>query len=254
MALLLAMYQKMKLVREQNQISYKLATYTTKVDRIAKNIERTQKRYTSLFTRLEQKAKRDEANAKQMWTNMANMGGLLGGGMSSMGSVFGGMLGGTAGGMLGGMASGLVGTIFNNLINNSGGQLNENAIAAMQDGSINVQGVEGEYTSQEAQQVYAVMQQASQNANYLMQMQQQWANNNMTQHINAIQAQLEIDQAALEAEQEAVLQPLQYEETMMELEKTQAEQRLERIKANLESYKQLASEEARNSAPSFGLG
>ena len=39
----------------------------------------------------------------------------------------------------------------------------------------------------------------------------------------------------------------------MELEKEQKDMRLKRLEAELESYKELASKEAENAAPSFGL-
>lgn len=236
MALLLAMYQKMKLVREQNQLSYKLANYTTKVDRIHNNITRVQKRYESLFKRLEQQSKRAETNAKQYWTNIANCGSFGGG----MGSMIGGMLGGSMGSMVGGVAGNLIASIFetNNIDYKT-------QMEAFNNGTM---------TDEEKATFTKQYNQAQQIANYTMQQQQQWANNMMQQAITNIQAKLECDQAALEAEQEAVIQPLEYEETMMELDKQQTEDRLARIKANLESYKQLASDEAKNAAPTFGLG
>ena len=74
------------------------------------------------------------------------------------------------------------------------------------------------------------------------------------QYGNNVSIWLEAQKAQLEAEQDAVLEPLNYEETMMELEKTQAETRLQRINAQIQSYDQLVSQEAQNSAPKFGLG
>lgn len=223
MALLLAMYQKMKLVREKNQVSYQLANYTTKVERISKNIERAQKRYESLFAKLDKESKMAESNAKNYWTQMGNGAGLGG-------SIFGGMTD---------IAGSLVATVFQKQF---GGDYN----AEMQ----NFQNLDQDGKSAFLQkQNYA-----QQIANQMIQTNQQWTNNMMQQAVTNIQARLEMKQAQLEAEQDAVLTPLQYEETMMTLEKEQAQARLERIKANLETYTQLASEEAKNSAPTFGLG
>jgi hypothetical protein len=81
-----------------------------------------------------------------------------------------------------------------------------------------------------------------------------WAQQSSTQYGNNVSIWLEAQKAQLEAEQDAALDPLSYEETMMELEKTQIEARLERIKQQEQSYSQLVSDEAKNSAPTFGLG
>ena len=49
------------------------------------------------------------------------------------------------------------------------------------------------------------------------------------------------------------LEPLSYQETMLELEKTQADAKLKRINDQLESYDQLVSSEGEKTAPTFGL-
>ena len=74
MALLLAMYQKMKLIREINQDTLKLTRITSKIDRVTKNIERTQKRFTSLFAQLDQQAKMMQSNATMVFQGMAGLG------------------------------------------------------------------------------------------------------------------------------------------------------------------------------------
>ena len=70
MALLLAVFQKMKLVREKNQLVLEQTSYSSQLDRIQKNIERSQKRYTSLFAQLESKAKTMTNNANVYFNNM----------------------------------------------------------------------------------------------------------------------------------------------------------------------------------------
>ena len=74
MALLLAMYQKMRLIREKNQVSLDLTKYSSKLDRVQKNIEKVNKRYTSLFAQLDQQAKRMESDAKVALQNMVGLG------------------------------------------------------------------------------------------------------------------------------------------------------------------------------------
>ena len=49
------------------------------------------------------------------------------------------------------------------------------------------------------------------------------------------------------------LEPLNYSETMRELEKSNTEEKLKRIIAELESYDQLLSDEAEKKAPTFEL-
>ena len=74
MALLLAMYQKFRLIREKNELVLKQASYSSKLSRIEKNIERTQKRYTSLFAQLDQQANTFKNNARLQFQNMFGLG------------------------------------------------------------------------------------------------------------------------------------------------------------------------------------
>ena len=74
MALLLAVFQKLRLVREKNQLTLEVAKYSSGLDRIQKNIERTQKRYTSLFQQLESQAKSMQNNASMYFRSMAGFG------------------------------------------------------------------------------------------------------------------------------------------------------------------------------------
>ena len=75
-----------------------------------------------------------------------------------------------------------------------------------------------------------------------------------TQYQSNISIWLEAQKTQLEAEQDAALEPLEYEQTMMELDKEASEERCTRLKADMEAYDRLLSEEAKNSAPKFGLG
>ena len=74
MALLLAMYQKMRLIREKNQATLDLTKFSSKYNRVSKNIERVQKRYTSLFAQLDSQAKQMQSYAKVMFQNQFGLG------------------------------------------------------------------------------------------------------------------------------------------------------------------------------------
>ena len=65
---------------------------------------------------------------------------------------------------------------------------------------------------------------------------------------------LEAEKARLEAEQDEALEPLNYQQTMWELDKNAAEAKLERIKQEREAYAKLRQEDGRDHAPKFGLG
>ena len=51
MAILLAMYQKMRLTREKNQATFDLTKYSSKLSRVQKNIKRQQELFTSKLAR-----------------------------------------------------------------------------------------------------------------------------------------------------------------------------------------------------------
>ena len=271
MALLLAMYQKMKLIREKNQATFELTKFSSKVDRVSKNIEKVQKRYTSLFANLDAQAKQMQSNAKIMFQNMYGLG------MGSYGnyidpSSFSGL-------------NGFITTRMGQMLmqsfeyKDSKGEVQNfpgltqdeysNMLAEyMQNGGFvpkyeKVDGVQQVVRDDNNQIVYekgwtpeqvAFFNQAMQNAK-MQQQQAQMACSNMSQQYDTnVSVWLEAAKAQLEAEQDAALEPLNYQQTMWELEKEQAEQRLTRIKAELESYTQLCSDEAKESAPKFGLG
>ena len=284
MALLLAMYQKMRLIREKNQVTLDLTKYSSKLDRVTKNIERVQKRYTSLFAQLDQKAKMMQSNATLYFQNMTGLGTNSVNPYNYTGSnqfVYQTMQ-----------------SILQNGYNYSLGTTDSDnkpeygtynfsmeKFATMwahyqQNGKFvpkTEKGADDKYTevkikysdigitddnwkdkecydyegfnAMDVQAFTAAMQQA--------QMQQQqaqmWVQNANQQYGNNVSIWLEAQKAQLEAEQDAALEPLNYQETMWELEKNQAEAKLERIKANLESYNSLLSEESQNTAPKFGL-
>ena len=268
MALLLAMYQKLRLIREKNQLTLDLTKYTSKVDRIQKNIERTQKRYTSLFAQLESQAKMMQSQATVQFQKMTGLG------VNSVNPY---------------SYTGLNQFIYQfmgNALKGDGGYITVNA------GKENETQVEmdpeifkkmwAEYTGNNGrfipqidektnQQLYAddnttplyknftydqiqLFTQALQGGQMAQQQAQMWTQQATQQYGNNISIWLDAQKAQLEAQQDAALEPLNYEETMMELEKEQTQMKLERINAQIDSYSQLVSQEAKNSAPTFGLG
>lgn len=259
MALLLAMYQKMRLIREKNQATYDLTKYSSKLDRVTKNIERVQKRYTSLFAQLESQAKMMQSNATVQFQNMAGIGNNCVNPNNYTGmngfvyNIMGNML--SQGGMkykdengeeqkLEGMSQSDIQAMMNEYMSN-GGQF-----ARKKDAEGNV--LQNEYENWSPEQV-AAFTQAMRAGQMQQQQAQTWVQNQTQQYGNNVSIWLGNAKAQLEAEQDAALEPLNYQETMWELEKTQADNKLKRINAQIESYDQLVSQESEKSAPTFGL-
>lgn len=276
MALLLAMYQKMRLIREKNQATYDLTKYSSKLDRVTKNIERVQKRYTSLFAQLESQAKMMQSNATMFFQQAAGLG---------MNNFGGNVLNPQGFGGMNGFVYGVMQNMFNSNITGRkdadgnalpdielGSDLFKKMYAEyMQNGGqfakVYEKGDDGKKTTNVVtdengnptyesgyshEQVQAFFQ--AQQAGQMQQQQaQMWVQNANQQYGNNVSIWLEAAKAQLEAEQDAALEPLNYQETMWELEKTQADNKLKRINAQLESYDQLVSQESEKSAPTFGL-
>ncbi len=261
MALLLAMYQKMRLIREKNQVTYDLTKYSSKLDRVTKNIERVQKRYNSLFAQLESQAKMMQSNATVMFQNIAGIGnncvnvnnysGMNGFVYNIMGNMLsqGGMKYKDGNGedqVLPGMSQNDIQAMMNEYMSNGGQFLRK------KDPEDETKYLQNEYENWSPEQV-AAFNQAMRAGQMQQQQAQMWVQNQNQQYGNNISIWLENAKAQLEAEQDAALEPLNYQETMWELEKTQADNKLKRINAQLESYDQLVSQESEKSAPTFGL-
>ena len=129
MALLLAMYQQAKLTREIGSLTLQQTQIDRKIDRIQTNIKNTQKRYQSLFTQLETRAKNMTNQANSMYSQMSM------GGLGGLGGALGGMFGGGIGSFLGGIAGDLVSSLFNKNLATSG-ITNEKLLKAIEDGTI----------------------------------------------------------------------------------------------------------------------
>lgn len=264
MALLLAMYQKMRLIREKNQLVLDQTKVSSKLTRVQKNIERVQKRYTSLFANLDSQAKMMQSQAK------VGIQGLFGLGTNSVNPYdYSG---------INGFVYGVMGKMFaNDWTGRTDAQ--GNALPDVPLGQDLLQRMMNEYMSNggkfipeldaDNKQVYennqpkyknftadqiACFTQAMQNGKMAQQQAQFNAQQMTTQYESNVSIWLDAQKAALEAEQDAMLEPLNYEETMLELEKEQKDTRLQRINEEIETYKQLVSQEVKNTTPTFGLG
>ncbi len=214
MAMLLAIYQKMRLIREVNKETLNVARFSSKVDRIAKNIKNVQKFYTSKLTRLDQLCNAECSIWRNNLLRQNNADDAVEKLMKQSGSA----------------------SIWEDYKN---GELKPND--------------DGKYDNYTDEQIKAFQTDLT-DARYRAQYQQQQLQWMAQSHQQMMEAQKEMMKQAIEDEQDAALEPLEYEQTMMELDKEASEERLTRLKAELESYKQLCSQEAKDSAPKFGLG
>jgi len=272
MAMLLAMYQKMRLIREKNQATLDLTRFSSKYDRVSKNIERVQKMYTSKIAALDSQAKIMQSSAKSIFQQAAGLtmdsnylnptgyGQLNGFIMNRMQEIV------NSGLPFGFNSNGNIGQVGTDGINDAytfqtqggyaklyeiytRGLLNSGKAVEGNENVVNIEGY-GEIFKQDItafNALYSMVQgEYSQRTMAVNQM--------STNYDTNVSLWLQAEKDRLEAEQDEAVEPLTYQQTMWELEKTQAEQRLERIKNELESYKQLCSEEAKEQAPKFGLG
>ncbi|MBR2431182.1 hypothetical protein IKB17_06960 [bacterium] len=253
MAMLLAVFQKMRLIREKNQLVLEQSQFSSKISRIEKNIANTQKRYTSMLANIDKQAQMMQSQASIFFQNMMGLGANCVNPYN-----YSGMNGFIAARMQEIFANGGIpqydkdGNITDYLtIKNSNFETmmteysNTGSFKTSEDGKGYANFDENDVKAFLAARNYAsqMQQQAQFNC---QQMQQQYTTN--------ISIWTEAAKAQIEAEQDAMLEPLNYEQTMLELDKELKEQRLARINAEIESYETLCKEETQNSAPKFGLG
>lgn len=257
MAVFLAMFQKFRLIRERNQLSLDLTKITGKVNRIAKNIKNKQKYFTGLMNKIDTDAKNYQQQAS-IWLKQT----YLGAGNGFMPGNFGGANGfiiNQLKNMLTGKNAGIT-TVdaegkqtvktpdstqkkkFEQLINKLA---TGTYIGDLKDGKL--AGIE--LTDDEAAIFNTARAQANQ-MQYDMQQYVGFMEQNVSQNITIF---ADYQKELIEAEQDAVLDPLNYEQTELELEKAYIEDRLARIKEELQAYNDLSKEENREMAPKFGL-
>lgn len=270
--MLLAMYQKMRLIREKNQATLDLTKFSSKYDRVSKNIEKVQKMYTSKIASLESQAKMMTSQAKSIF--QSGLGLTMDGNFTNP-TGFGAMNGFVLSCMQGYLQNSKFGFNGNGqfgFINDENAReytqhnLDSSTLTALYQlycqgkiSAYSMKPVEGDdtlwdidgqqYSKNDVTAFQALMQCA--NGEYS---QRSMAMNQMNSNYETnVSIWLEAAKAQLEAQQDEAVEPLTYQQTMWELEKEQAEQRLERIKAELENYTRLCSEEAKEQAPKFGL-
>lgn len=260
MALLLSMYQKLRLTRERNQLQLKSTQISAKRKRVTKNMSEIQKRYKSIQQNIDNGIKQLK-NQYKLWTQNA----VLGGAGTFSPSVFGNT--GTSGYVINALSNWATNTQDgDNLytakaadivkVIQSGGTFTKKVVDGKEEKDANgnpiyVASNDDNITiSQEDYNKFAtasnLAQQEQTKATYVCnQMQQQYENN-----LSIFSLQQE---AAMEAEQDEMLAPLAYEDTMLELEETEIKTRLEYIKNELEAYTSQLKEDCQNAAPKFGL-
>lgn len=268
MALLLAMYQKMKLIREKNQLVLEQSQVSSKLTRVQKSIERVQKMYKSREASLDSIAKRMTSSASLFFktnlglgandvnTNMYNFG--LNFNNTIVTSTMQAAL--TTSKDKGGAGWDQqkltdVMSYFQSCGGNPQPLYSEPDAEGKRtpkyaaDGKTQLYCESPEITATDIAQFRRAMsfgnQELNNRQNTCLQLDQQYQNN--------VSIWLEAQKSALEDEQEAALEPLNYEETMLELDKEQKDMRLKRIEAEIESYKSLVDNEVKNSTPTFGL-
>lgn len=219
MAMLLAMFQKMRLTREYNRETLNLTRFSSKVDRIAKSIKNVQKMYAAKIKTLEQQAKLGTSIFKYSMNNQYSSANMLAAIMSKSASK----------------------SIWDAMQNNK----------IKYDENTQKYTLSGKEISKETMDTYnSEYQKAQLQVSY----NQQQVSMQCQAQEQYVQAQLEAAKEQIEMEQEMALEPLEYEQTMMELDKEASEERCQRLKAEIESYDQLLKEETKNAAPKFGLG
>lgn len=257
MAVFLAMFQKFRLIRERNQLSLDLIKITGKINRIAKNITNKQKYFTGLMNKIDTDAKNYQQQAS-IWLKQT----YLGAGNGFMPGNFGGANGfiiNQLKNMLTGKNAGIsiVGA-DGNKIDKKPRQEQQNKFALLIDklatgtyiGDLKDGKLAGiELTDEEADIFNTARAQANQ-MQYDMQQYVGFMEQNVSQNITIF---ADYQKELIEAEQDAVLDPLNYEQTELELEKTNIEERLARIKEEIPNYNDLCKEENREMAPKFGL-
>lgn len=272
MAMLLAMYQKMRLIREKNQATLDLTRFSSKYDRVSKNIERVQKMYTSKIASLESQANMMRTRAKTIFQQQSGLYMQASSAYLDPYSSYGAQNAFQSQRIQAYLQDGvpLAFVDENDLTKGiekgkysfndatalmyiyQSGQLN--SLTANKDKDLldykDANGDPKQISKKDAimfqHAVTAAGQEYMQRTNLL--------NQSTSNYETNVSIWLEAAKAQLEAEQDAAVEPLAYQQTMWELEKEQTENKLTRIKEELQHYDQLLGDETKGHAPRFGLG
>lgn len=248
MAHLLLMYQFLRAKREVNELTAKAFKFSGKKDRIKKNIEKTQKYYTDAKARIASQAKMMTSAASVFFQNNFGLGtGTVGNFINpySMGSANNGFVLGLLNNQ----------DFVSKALESIGytGNLDIQDLYQRQMQGQLVKDKEGKYPdniSEEDVKAFGALMSYAQQAQYQAQTQCNNANAMYQQNVSIWEQAMN---AQLEAEQDAALEPLNYEETMMELEETTTKTKLEEKKQELDNIKQELSQRVKDDAVSFGL-
>ncbi len=244
MALLLAMYQKMRLIRKVNQAQLKLTRITSKIERVVKNIKDTEKKYTSMMKMMEANAQNMKNNASIFYQNSSGLG------TSSMnlqptGSIF---------------MTQFVANRMNEMCCSEKSPIKDKFERMYNEymsnnGSFKYTDKDGkrEFTNFTQEEVDA-FNGAMQTANMQQQQAQMMVQQQSQQYASIVDTWKEAMTREIEAQQDAATAELTHEETMLQLEKTLLDEELELYKEEKQYYDKLAQEGAKDMVPKFGLG
>ena len=295
MALLLAMYQKMRLIRERNKVTLDIAKYTGKLTKVSDNIERVQKKYAAMLANLEKRAQAMTSNAPSIFNNMMGVGtnnyasylnpygftGINGFIMQTANSIMSGRgmayrngadeNGKATMGYWGGLTPDKLQIMWAHYNQNGGrfvpmtekdenGNVNTLYRTDSDEGGRILYGVADGTPSDTIPRYDGFTQEDVNLFNFAIQQAQMQQTQAQTQaqtlsqrYSENVSIWLEAQKSEIEAQQEAALAPLSYQETMWELEKTTLEAKLERIKREEEAYNTLLADETDKAVPKFGL-
>ncbi len=259
MAFLLLVYEKMRLQRKVNKLTLRQTQLSSRKERIAKNIEKVQKMYSSKITNAEKQAQLWASQAKNSIFNSMGLG--MQNQMFNPMSGFSGITSFVANQMAGMLANGGKDITIGDQTISAFSQEQYNAMMTdyMTTGLKENIGDDnkgtgkygnGNYDKATVTAFMQAMQMAQQQQSQAQFMAQQMA----SQYESNVSVWTEAYKAQLEEEQNAALLPLEAEETDIDLDMSSCETQLADARARLDSIKQACSEEIKNSAPTFGLG
>ena len=266
------LHEKLRLQRKINKLTLRQLKASSRKERMTKSIARVQKMYSTRQTKLQKMAQLMQNQFKMNLYNSAGLGtqnqtfNPYGGGMTSfvynqIGQLLGNFNGKVPDGyesdgktvkyrdidgsmdsakaqaMMGEYAAGTLRANYKK--DDNGASTNE----------IENYG-EGKYTADE----YKVFMQALNGAQNMQSQAQMYCQQMDSQYQNNVSIWLEAAEAQLEAEQDAVLAPLEEQETEWDMESQSCETQLADARARLDGIKQALSEGIKDSAPTFGLG
>lgn len=259
------LHEKLRLQRKINKLTLRQLKASSRKERMTKSIARVQKMYSTRQTKLQKMA---QMMQNQFKLNLYNSAGL--GTQNQMFNPYSGGMTSFVYNQIGQMLSNFNGEvpdkdgtrkITGDIPAHYQDMMSEYAAGTLRakyktdsDGKttneIEGYGSNGTYTEDE----YKVFMQALSQAQNMQSQAQMYCQNMDSQYQNNVSIWLEAAEAQLEAEQDAVLAPLEEQETEWDMEAQSCETQLADARARLDGIKQALSEGIKDSAPTFGLG